>query len=83
MTLPKWRKFIKCPGSILLVCLQGRIGQLKDFIHKQEIDIVLLQEVTHTDFEMIRGYTAHLNIGRAILKRVQISLSNITRLPSG
>jgi len=39
------------------------MGMLNEFIHKQEIDIILLQEVTHTDFEMIRGYTAHLNMG--------------------
>lgn len=61
---------------------------LNEFIQKQEIDIILLQEVTHTDFEMIRGYTAHLNVGTnkrgtAILTREQISLTNITRLPSG
>jgi len=66
----------------------GRMGMLNEFIHKKEIDIILLQEVTHTDFEMIRGYTAHLNIGinkrgTAILTREQISITNITRLPSG
>jgi len=36
---------------------------LNEFIQEQEIDIILLQEVTDTDFEMIRGYTAHLNVG--------------------
>jgi len=55
---------------------------LNEFIHKQEIDIILLQEVTHTDFQMIRGYTAHLNIGinkrgTAILTRNKIALNNI------
>jgi len=65
-----------------------RMGMLNEFIRKQEIDIILLQEVTHTDFEMMRGYTANLNIGinkrgTAILTREQISLTNITRLPSG
>jgi len=64
------------------------MGMLNEFMYKQEIDIILLQEVTHADFEMIRGYTAHLNIGTnkrgtAILTREQISLTNITRLPSG
>jgi len=68
--------------------LGGRMGMLNDFIHKQEIDIIVLQEVTHTDFKMIRGYTAHLNIGinkrgTAILTREQISLTNKTRLPPG
>jgi len=28
---------------------------LSDFIYKQEIDIVLLQEVTHIDLDRIRG----------------------------
>ena len=61
---------------------------LNEFIQKQEIDTILLQEVTHTDFEMIRGYAAHLNVGTkkrgtAILAREQISLTKITRLPSG
>ena len=64
------------------------MGMLNEFIQKQEIDIILLQEVTHTDFEMIRGYTAHLNVGTnkrvtVILTRELISLTNITRLPSG
>ena len=66
----------------------GRMRMLNGFIHKQEIDIILLQEVTHTDFVMIWGYTAHLNVGinkrgTAILTREQISLTNITQLPSG
>jgi len=61
---------------------------LNEFIHKQEFDILLLQEVTHTDLEMIRGYKAHLNVGihkrgTAILTTEQIPLTNITRLPSG
>jgi len=65
-----------------------RMGMLNDFVHKQEIDILLLQEVTHTDFAMIRGYTAHTNVGTnkrgtAIVTREQISLSNIIKLPSG
>jgi len=70
------------------ISAEGRMGMLNEFIQKQEIDIILLQEVTHTDFEMIRGYTAHLNVGTnkrgtAILTREQISLNKITRLPSG
>jgi len=36
---------------------------LNVFIHKQEIDTILLQEVTQTDFGKICGYTAHLNLG--------------------
>jgi len=32
-----------------------RMRMLAEFLHKQEIDIILLQEVTHNDFDMIRG----------------------------
>jgi len=38
------------------ITAEGRLGMLNDFLHKQEIDIFLLQEVTHTDFESILGY---------------------------
>ena len=61
---------------------------LNEFIHKQEVDVLLLHEVPHTDFEKIRGYKAHINVGihkrgTAILTREQIALFSITRLPSG
>jgi len=36
---------------------------LNEFIYKQEIDIILLQGVNHADVDMIRGYTAQLNVG--------------------
>ena len=66
----------------------GRMRMLNEFMQEQEIDIILLQEVTHTYFDMIHGYTVHLNIGikkrgTAILTREQITLTNVTRLPSG
>jgi hypothetical protein len=64
------------------------MGMLEEFLHKQEVDILLLQNVTHTTFNMIRGYKAHTyiginNRGTAMLTRELITLSNITRLPSG
>jgi len=33
-----------------------------EFIHKQKIAIIVMQKVNHTDFDMIRGYTSHLNV---------------------
>jgi exonuclease III len=65
-----------------------RMRMLADFLRKQEIDIILLQEVTHNDFDLIRGYNAYTNVGvnksgTAILTREAIQLTNITRLPSG
>jgi len=65
-----------------------RIAMLGDFIRKQEIDIILLQEVMQPVLGMIRGYIAHVNIGTngrgtAILMREHIPLTNIMRPPSG
>jgi exonuclease III len=64
-----------------------RMRMLEEFLQKQEIDILLLQ-VTHNEFDMIRGYKAHTNIGiynrgTAMLTREPIILTNITSLPSG
>jgi len=66
----------------------GRMRMLHEFIQRQELDIILLQEVTHHDFEIIQGYDAFLNVGTnrrgtGILARQQIPLSNITQIPSG
>jgi exonuclease III len=65
-----------------------RMRMLEEFLQKQETDILLLQEVTHTEFDMIQGYKVHTNIGiynrgTAMLTREPITLTNITRLPSG
>jgi hypothetical protein len=38
-----------------------RMPMPTEFLHKQEIDIILLQEATHADFDLIRGYTAYTN----------------------
>jgi exonuclease III len=61
---------------------------LQEFLQKQEIDILLSQEVTHTEFDMIRGYKAHTNIGinnrgTAMLTRGSITPTNIMGLLSG
>ena len=41
----------------------GRMRMLHDFIQKQELDIILLQELIHQDFAIIQGYDAFLNVG--------------------
>ena len=66
----------------------GRMRMLHEFIQRKELDIILLQEVTHHDFEIIQEYDAFLNVGTnrrgtGILSRQKIPLSNITRIPSG
>ena len=65
-----------------------RLRMLTEFLHKQETDIILLQEVAHTNFDLIRGYNAYTNVGinkrsMAMLTREAIKLPIITRLPSG
>jgi exonuclease III len=64
-----------------------RMGMLADFLRKQENDI-LLQEINHNDFDLLRGYNAFANAGvnkrgTAILTRQAIQLTNITGLSSG
>jgi hypothetical protein len=61
---------------------------LEDFVQKQEINILFLQEVTHHKFESIRGYKAYSNLGKTrrvseMMTRNEITLKNLTRLPSG
>jgi hypothetical protein len=46
------------------------------------------KKVTHTEFDMIRGYMAHTNLGihnrgTAMITREHVTLTNITRLLSG
>jgi exonuclease III len=39
-----------------------RIGMLEDFLKRQDIDFVLLQEVTHAKLNTFRRYTAYVNV---------------------
>ena len=62
---------------------QPRITMLEDSLKKQEIDSILLQEITKPVFDDIRGFVAHTNIGTTeILSRDQIQLTNIVCLPT-
>ena len=61
---------------------------LKDFIVKNDIDIIFLQEIRHTDFSIIYNYNAYVNVGTeslgtAILTKIGIKLEDIEKLPSG
>lgn len=63
------------------------IYMLEDFLRKHDIDILLLQEVTHVMHDFL-GYTTHYNVrihgrGTATTSKDCISLSNVTRIPSG
>jgi exonuclease III len=61
---------------------ETRMRMLNDFLHKQDIDIAVLQEVTHDKFDVIYGYNVLLNIGTerrgtAILTRWEYTPQNI------
>ena len=61
---------------------------LEAFLRFQEIDILLLQEVTQHILDNLHGYTTHYNIGTtmrgtAIVTRDEIQLVNVSKLPSG
>ena len=36
---------------------------LTEFLYRQELDIVCLQEVVNSDVVQIRGYNAYINLG--------------------
>jgi len=65
-----------------------RIAMLEDFLQKQEIDIILIREITRPVFDDTRGFAAYTNIstmggGTAILTRDHIQLTNTVCLPTG
>jgi exonuclease III len=61
---------------------------LEEFLHKQDIDMAILQEVTNTKISTFKRYTTHINIGTegrgtAILVKDCYALTNIHRIPTG
>jgi exonuclease III len=61
---------------------------LEDFMRRQEIELILLQEVTQDTISAIGNYTAHINIGtdgrgKAILAKEGFTLTNIQKISSG
>ena len=65
-----------------------RMRMLNEFCITQDIDILLLQEVTHTNFDCILHRNKYINVGTdrrvtAILTKDYITLTNINKLPSG
>jgi exonuclease III len=60
---------------------------LNDFLRKQEIDILYLQEVVHPNLVKLQGYTTYINVGTemrdtAFVTRDTIKLENINKLTS-
>ena len=65
-----------------------KMYMLRNFLIRHDIDVALLQEVTHNDFSQIYGYETHLNEGTekrgtALIIKEDLSLTNVTRLTSG
>jgi exonuclease III len=61
---------------------------LDAFVRLHDIDILLMQEVTHPFTTGFQGYTIHYNIGttrrgNVILTRDTIVATNLSRIPSG
>jgi exonuclease III len=62
-----------------------RLRMLDEFLHKQDIEIMLLQEVTDPNVNAINRYKEHVNQGTegrgtAILTKEGLTISNIKRL---
>jgi exonuclease III len=64
-----------------------RLKMLDDFLHRQDIDIALLQEVTQPNSYTAIRYTVHMNLGSEgrghSITKDGLDISNIKRLPSG
>jgi exonuclease III len=67
---------------------RARVDMLENFLRVHDIDILFAQEVTSLEKTNIGGYETHHNIGfsmrgTAILAKDGITLTNVTKLPSG
>jgi Exonuclease III len=54
--LTYWQTHKIATLNVNCVSAMTRLRMLTEFLHKQETDIILLQEVAHTNFDLIRGY---------------------------
>jgi exonuclease III len=65
-----------------------KLAMLADVVTRQDMDILLLQEVATPNFIMPMGYSVYHNLGStgsgtAIIIRSQLELRKMLRLPSG
>jgi len=61
---------------------------LEDFLRREEIGLLFLQEVAHSTIDTLRSYKTYTSVGTrgrgtAMVTRNEITITNITRLPSG
>lgn len=64
-----------------------KMAMLEDFLRREEIDILLLQEITHPNFDAFLSYKTYINVGTvgrvtALVSRDEIKITNVTRQPS-
>ena len=65
-----------------------RLRVLDDFLHRHDVDIALLQEVTNGDRLVFKGYQSLVNVGTlgrgtAILHKMHLQLHKPKRIPTG
>jgi hypothetical protein len=65
-----------------------RIDMLEEFLREQDIDVMFVQEATHSILDNIWGYTAYTNLGatrrrKAFIARDHLELQGITCVLSG
>jgi exonuclease III len=63
-----------------------RMEMLQDFVRRQEIDILFLQQLAHPTLNELRNYKTYTNVGTAMrgtafVTREEITITNITKLP--
>jgi len=61
---------------------------LEDFLRRQEVNILFLQEAAHCSIDNVRSHKTYTNVGMAwwsthVITTKEITMTNITRLPSG
>jgi exonuclease III len=77
-----------CTLNINGITAPSRLVMLETFLHQQEVDIALLQEVVCTSLSDIRNYETYFNIGSnlrgtAILVKYGIVVEDVKRLHTG
>jgi len=65
-----------------------KLVMFDEFVRRQEIDILILQEVTHPTFDTPRGYKSYFNVGTAgrgiaLITRDEFTITNVKQLPTG
>lgn len=77
-------------GTLNINCIESenKIQMLEHFLHRNDIDILLVQEVTTDILHQMRGYTSYLNVGTskrgtALIAKEPLNMTEIATIPSG